>query len=376
MKIGLVIRGELDLVSGGYLYDRMLVANLRKQGAQIEILALPAKTYGSHLADNFKGALSRALDAHAFDLLLQDELSHPSLFYLNRRLRSILKGPIVAIVHHLRSSEPRPAWQNSLYRRVEKSYLESVDGFVFNSETTRSAVRGVLGRTLSSVVAPPGGDHLVPGLPAEMIARRCRREGPLNLLFVGNVIPRKGLHTLLAALDRLPHERWQLTVAGSLSADKRYAGRIKRLIARGGFGKRVTLLDAVPTGRLTALMESHHCLALPSFYEGFGIVYLEAMGFGVPLIASTAGAVPEVINDGTEGFLVHPGDVAGLAEAIGRLIRDRSLLETMSLAARARYRGHPPWEASMARVGDFLRGMVEEKGRAANQEGGPGGDSC
>jgi glycosyltransferase involved in cell wall biosynthesis len=374
MKIGLVIYGELDLVSGGYLYDRMLVGHLKECGARIEILSLPARCYGLLLTDNVSGALSRALKAHDFDLLLEDELNHPSLFYLNRRLRNVLKGPIIAIVHHLRSSEPRPAWQTSFYRRVEKRYLESVDGFVFNSETTRLAVQSVLGTTPPSVVALPGGDHLMPRLSDGAIARRCREAGPLRILFVGNVIPRKGLHTLLAALDRLRQESWLLTVAGSLSADRRYAARIRRLISRSGFGERVVLLDTVTTGRLSDLLESHQCLAVPSYYEGFGIAYLEAMGFGEPLIASRAGAVPEVIDDGREGFLVTPGDITGLAEAIARLIRDRILLETMSLAARARYRGHPPWAAGMARVEDFLRGMAWEKGPAAKQAGGARGN--
>ncbi|MEW6335677.1 MAG: glycosyltransferase family 4 protein [Thermodesulfobacteriota bacterium] len=361
MKIGLVIYGDLDLVSGGYLYDRMLVGHLKGRGARIDILSLPARSYGLLLADNLSGALPRAVKAHGFDLLLEDELNHPSLFYLNRRLRKVLKGPIIAIVHHLRSSEPRPAWQNAFYRRVERRYLEGVDGFVFNSDTTRLAVETVLGTTPPSVVALPGGDHLLPRLDDGALARRCHEAGPLRILFVGNVIPRKGLHTLLAALDRLRRESWLLTVAGSLSADRRYAARIRRRISRSGFDRRVTLLDTVPTGRISDLMETHQCLAVPSYYEGYGIAYLEAMGFGQPLIASRAGAAPEGIDDGREGFLVAPGDSEGLAEAIGRLLRDRTLLETMSRAARARYRGHPPWAAGMARVEDFLERMAGKR---------------
>ena len=209
----------------------------------------------------------------------------------------------------------------------------------------------------------------VPGISAEKIAERCRRPGPLRILFTGNVIPRKGLHTLVSALSRLARESWQLTVAGSLSADARYAGRIRRLIAGTGLGERVRLLDAVPPGQLVGLLESHHCLAVPSFYEGFGIVYLEAMRFGAPVIASTAGAVPEVVDDGREGFLVPPGDAGALAEAIGRLIRDRNLLLAMSLAARKRSLGHPTWAESAARVEEFLLEVIRLKKGAAEKGG-------
>jgi glycosyltransferase involved in cell wall biosynthesis len=368
MNVGLIIYGSLDLISGGYLYDRVLVDHLRKQGAKVEILSLPWRNYLRHLADNFSRTLPRAVETMAPDLLLQDELNHPSLFRTNRRLKRNLKGPIIVIVHHLRSSEGRPAWLNRLYRCVEKRYLETADGFIFNSKTTRAVAWGVLGRDAPSVVAYPGGDHLACRISVEKIVERCRRPGPLRILFTGNVIPRKGLHTLVLALSRLPHESWQLTVAGSLSVDNRYVRRIGRLIAETGLEDRVKLLDTVSPEQLVGLLESHHCMAVPSFYEGFGIVYLEAMGFGAPVIASTAGAVPEVVDDGSEGFLVTPGNVDALAEAIGKLTRDRNLLLTMSLAARKRSLDHPTWAESAARVEEFLQEMIRLK-KTASEKG-------
>ncbi len=367
MNIGLIIYGSVDLISGGYLYDRFLVDHLRKQGARVEILSLPWRNYLCHLTDNFTGTLPRAVEAITPDLLLQDELNHPSLFHTNRKLQETLMAPIIAIVHHLRCSEARPAWLNRLYRLVEKCYLETADGFIFNSETTRAVTRDVLGRDPPCVVAHPGGDHLGPTISTEKIVERCRRPGPLRILFTGNVIPRKGLYALVLALSRLAHESWQLTVAGSLSADARYVRRIGRLIASTGLAEQVKLLDTVSREQLVGLLESHHCLAVPSFYEGFGIVYLEAMGFGMPVIASTAGAVPEVVDDGREGFLVTPGDVDALTEEIGRLIRDRNLLLAMSLAARKRSLGHPTWAQSAARVEEFLQEMIKLKKSAANK---------
>jgi glycosyltransferase involved in cell wall biosynthesis len=361
MNAGLVIYGSLDLVSGGYLYDRLLVDHLRQRGARVEILSLPWRNYFCHLTDNFSGSLPRAVEAMSPDLLLEDELNHPSLFHLNQRLQKKLKGPIIAIVHHLRSSEMRPAWQNSLYRLVEKRYLRTADGFIFNSETTRAVVRELLEKETPSVVAHPGGDHLGPCIPADRVAERCRRPGPLMILFAGNVIPRKGLHTLISALSRLARESWQLTVAGSLSADARYVRRIRGLIVESGLQGGVRLLDAVPREQLVGLLESHHCLAVPSSYEGFGIVYLEAMRFGAPVIATTAGAVPEVVTDGCEGFLVPPGNAGALAKAVDRLIQDRDLLLAMSLAAWRRSLNHPTWEESAARVGEFLLESIKRK---------------
>ena len=98
---------------------------------------------------------------------------------------------------------------------------------------------------------------------------------------------------------------------------------------------------------------------MPSSYEGFGIVYLEGMHFGLPAIASTAGAAQEIITHGQNGFLVAPGDAAALAQCLKTLMKDRQLLLKMSLAAQRRAAAHPTWNESAARVRGFLQGLLE-----------------
>ena len=105
MRIGLVIYGNLDTLSGGYLYDRKLVEFLRDEGDEVEIISIPWRNYAAHLTDNFSPSLLGRLDSPNFDVLIQDELNHPSLFLLNRRLKSLVNYPIISIVHHLRSCE-------------------------------------------------------------------------------------------------------------------------------------------------------------------------------------------------------------------------------------------------------------------------------
>jgi len=130
VRVGLIIYGSIDTISGGFLYDRMLVERLRRQGDQVEIISLSWRSYGRSLfswrsygrslGDNLSWALHRRLCQASLDVLLQDELTHPSLFWLNRRLKSRVRYPLVAIVHHLLCSEARPAWQNRFYRWVER----------------------------------------------------------------------------------------------------------------------------------------------------------------------------------------------------------------------------------------------------------------
>jgi len=375
MRVGLLVYGSLDTFSGGYLYDRKLVEHLRAAGDEVEIVSVPWRNYAAHLADNVSGTLRRQLRAARWDVLLQDELNHPSLFLLNRWLRPRVRYPVISIVHHLRCSELRPAWQNALYRRLEREYLRSVDGFVFNSETTRAAVsaltplpgatrhpsplsqreRGEGGEGgVRVIVAHPAADHIQPCLTPAQIEARAATGGPLRILFLGNVIPRKGLHTLLAALAQVRGE-WRLTVVGRLDVDLKYVRRIRAIVETR---RSASLLGRLEAADLRAQLETHHVLAVPSSYEGFGIVYLEAMAHGLPVIATTAGAAREIVTDGVDGCLVPPEDPKALAAALQSLLADGERLRAMSLAARARFERHPTWAQSMARVREFLQSAV------------------
>ena len=258
---------------------------------------------------------------------------HPSCFWLNQRLRPRLSYPVVAIVHHLRCCEARPAWQNRLYRWVEQRYLASLAGFIFNSNTTRTDVERLVGSSRPAVIASPGGDRLPGKVTAGHIALRALAPGPFKIICVANLIPRKQVHTLIAALASLPRQDWQLTVAGSLTMDTAYVGSLRRQIEADNLSARISLLGTVSDQDLAVLLPQHHLLAVPSSYEGFGIVYLEGMQFGLPAIAGTDGAAKEIITHGQNGFLVLPGNPEALAHHIELLIRDRDLLLKMSLAA-------------------------------------------
>lgn len=364
MRLGLVVYDGIDGTSGGYLYDRKLVGGLRERGHEVEVVAIPRGSYPSNLLDNVRpGAGPPDLDV---DVLLEDELCHPSLVRYNRRRGGA--APVVPVVHHLRCSEPRSAPRNAVYRAVERRYLGTADAFVYNSETTRRAVEDLVGST-EGVVAPPGGDHVDPGVTRARIRSRARESGPLRVAFVGSIVERKGLHALLRGLAGRPAGEWSLTVVGDPTVDPAYARRIERLIGSLGVGDAVETVGRVPDGRLASILRGSHLLAVPSGYEGFGIVYLEAMGFGLPALASTAGGAREVVTDGETGFLVPPGDPDAVARAVGTFADDRDRLAAMGVAARERYESHPTWGDAVGRVEAFLDGVSAGPGASPERRG-------
>jgi glycosyltransferase involved in cell wall biosynthesis len=362
MRVGLVIYGDLEFASGGFLYDRMLVKALRRSGDTVDVLSLPWKSYAECLLQNNDRHIRSLLLGWNGDLLLEDELAHPSLFTLNRTIRRARGIPIVSIVHHLRTSE-KLSWPGSaVYRHVERSYLRTVDQFVLNSEITRRTVEKLLGCPCPGIVVPPGGDRLGQGMTEGEIRRRAATPGPLRVLFVGNIIPRKGLLTLLEALGSLPRDAWRLTVVGSPGMHPGYARRVERTVAERGLEENVHMRGHLDDALLADELRTHHVLAVPSRYEGFGIVYLEAMGFGVVPIACRAGGAAEIIEDGRSGYLLPSGNAQALADAIGMLSADRERLRSIALEARRRYQAFPGWDQGMGQVREHLRSLVHAKG--------------
>jgi glycosyltransferase involved in cell wall biosynthesis len=376
MRIGFVIYGSLDTLSGGYLYDRKLVEYLRFKGETVEIISLPWRNYAAHLTDNFwfrlpnviasaEGAQRRrgamATPSHfsrRFDILIQDELNHPSLIFANRGKHPY---PVISLVHHLRCSERRPKWQNIFYGLVEKKYLKSVDGFLFNSRTTERAVTHILEDSKPGIVAHPPTDQFgEPVSEAEIITRA--QIHPLRIIFLGNVIERKGLHTLFKAIRTQP-SAFRVDVIGSLTSEPGYVKQMKELIAHNNLASYVFFHGSLGKALLIEKLKQAHVLVVPSSYEGYGIVYLEGMCFGLPAIGTTAGAAREIISDGADGFLIEPENADRLAGRLKSLNQDRWLLIRMSLAARQRYLRQPKWEETAGQIREFLHSFLATIGR-------------
>ena len=359
MNIALLLYGNLDLLSGGFLYDRLLVDYLKKRGEEVDIVSLPWRKYVSGLLDNTFLTPTRLFKRKRYDLVLQDALAHPSLLRFNLEMKRGLKYPILSILHSLHSNEAHLFWNRAISRKLEEFYFQSVDGLVFNSDTTRIDAEAAAGRKLNGVVAYPGGDRLGSGLSEDEIVKRALRPGPLEILFAGSLTRHKGLHILLAALDRLSsigsYGNWRLTVAGNEWMEPSYVHDIRSRIERSGWSPKVKLLGNLRPTEMANCFSRSHLLAVPSAYEGFGMAYIEGMAFGLPAIGSIRGAAREIIRDEENGFLLEPGDDRSLSCRIGRLVDRRDLLIELSLNAKRRHRAHPTWATSLATIHSFLR---------------------
>ncbi len=312
MRIGLIVYGDIETMTGGFLYDRMFVRYLREQGDTVEVISVPWRRYGRSLLFNASFSFLPKLKNLSPELILEDELVHPSFFLLNNRLHRTFPVPIIAVVHHLRCGEERSSRKNRFYRIIEKRFLSTVDGLVCNSRNTAQAALRLTGNDKPWVVAYPAGDRFSGTLTEKDLVLRATRPGPLELLFLGALIPRKSLHTLVSALSTIETRLWHLTVVGNPVWDQGYVNAIHRKIREAQLGDRISFVGEVSDPDLELLFMQSQLLAVPSSWEGFGIVYLEGMGFGLPAIASQAGGAAEIVTHGLNGYLVAPGDAETL----------------------------------------------------------------
>ena len=157
-----------------------------------------------------------------------------------------------------------------------------------------------------------------------------REEGPIRVLCVAHLYPRKGVDTLLRAFAQVQAEA-VLRIVG-IGPERE---RLQNLAQNLGITDRVQFLGHLPFAALTAEYRNAAVFALPTEQEGFGIVFLEAMASALPIVTTRVAAVPEVVVDGVTALLVNPQDDAALARILARLIDDASLRHEIGTAGRA-----------------------------------------
>ncbi len=352
MHVGLVIYGDLAATSGGFRYDRQLVSFLREAGDTVDVISLPWHRYARGVIDGISPAVRRQLD-RPFDVLLQDELCHPSLWAQNTRLSQ--PDVIVSLIHHLRSDDPTERFR-TWYQPFERRYLQSVDATIATSEFTQSRATTIAPTvaTKPRLVAHPAGR--AEQISETRINTRAEKR-PLKIAFVGSLVARKDPLTLLSAVAAgiKQGRNWQLTLVGSHTADPAYANRLRQRSRTLGITDHVTIPGEITAGELETVFERSHICCVPSRYEAFGMALLEAMEYGNVPIGTTNGGPPEFIDHGVNGFCLEPGDRVTLTRFLCQLDLDRKRLAAMGRRALETAQTHPSWDEKMSEIRLFLK---------------------
>lgn len=335
------IPGPLDSRTGGYAYDRRLIAGLRDQGFAVTHLAWP---------DGFPRPDAAALTQVAHSLagvpagsrVIIDGLAYGAMPEVAaaewRRLA------LIALVHHPLALETGAPLQ---VRATERAALDHARAVIATSPATAGTLRTDYGVSPDRLfVAPPGTDP----------AQRAPRLGvPPHILCLATVTPRKGHDLLVAALADVADLPWRCTIAGSLDRAPETVRRLRAQIAALGLADRILLLGEVED--VTVLYASADLFVLASRHEGFGMAYAEALAHGLPVVGTTAGAIPSVVP-AAAGALVPPDDAPALARALACLLTNPAMRDAASDAAWLAAARLPRWQDTVKTVAALLRRLV------------------
>ncbi|MEJ6394218.1 glycosyltransferase family 4 protein [Gymnodinialimonas sp. 2305UL16-5] len=325
------IPGDIETLTGGYIYERRLLLGLRKAGHNMAHLQL-----GDSFPDPSPADRAQAIDALTAvkpeRALILDGLVYGSI---DPAGLARVTAPIVAMIHHplARETGLNSERQEHLYR-TERANLRLAQQVLVPSGHTASILTTDYGVEPGRItIAPPGTDR-PSGRPAPI--------DPPLILSVGIQHPRKGHDILLRALARIHDTPWQAVIVGS-AHDPAHAKDLAQIAKDLGLSDRVTLAGRVPGETLAAYYRQASIFALATRYEGYGIVFDEALSCGLPIISCRTGAVPDTVPD-TAGLLVPPDDHTALANALHTLLHDGPMRQRMAQAAAEAGRLLPGWD--------------------------------
>lgn len=322
MRLHFMVSGDLKTLTGGYLYDARIVQGLRQQGWEVQVY---------NLATSFPNPDQQALVQAATHLnaipdgarVVIDGLALGGMPQLVREHARRLH--LIALVHHplaletgLTREEKKRLFDN------ERDALAAVARVIVTSPNTARALVDYAVTEQRIGVVRPGTD------PAPLAVGSASKTPAL--LCVATVTPRKGHAVLVDALSQLGDRPWRLLCVGSVTRSPSTVAALQARIATHKLESRIALLGEAEGGILESYYHHADLFVLPSYYEGYGMALAEALARGIPIISTTAGAIPDTVP-ADAALLVSPGDKGQLTEALQQVLDNSELRQQLAVAA-------------------------------------------
>jgi glycosyltransferase involved in cell wall biosynthesis len=346
-SVHFVVPGPLETRTGGYEYDRRIIAGLRGLGWRVTVIEaqgafpFPSADSLAALRDTLAGVPDAAV-------VVADGLAMGAA--PDQVIEAAGRLRFVALVHHPLAretglNEARMAALETSERRA----LAAARAVVVTSRATVASLEPY-GVPRSHVTA------VEPGTDPAPIARGST-DGSVHLLTVGSLVPRKGYVVLADALGSIAGRAWRLTSVGSLDRDPPTVDRFRARLRLHGIEARVELAGEADAAALGRHYDAADLFVLPTLHEGYGMAVAEAIARGLPVISTPTGGIPALVGDAA-GLLVPVGDSVALAQALSRVILDADERSRLAAGAR-RARAHlPSWDAATAAFAAVIEGIA------------------
>ena len=340
--------------TGGMLYTAKVYEYLAKQSDfQVEYVEL--SQLGAWSRSRLMSLYLMLRHGKRYDCLVIDASIYYFLYLLYGKMRG---AKIVCVYHHFISKERRSV-RKAVSAIRERMLVNIVDKSIFVSNSTLND---------AFELGFHGNDFILvkPGLDKETWPDRTKEYavsgGKFDVLYVGHVAERKGVLDLVLGFGRFLHGvtdmegkgHIRLNIVGNDRADPVFTSELRQSIQSHGLSEHVDITGWLNHDEAVEYYRRADVFVHPSHYEGYGIVAMEAASFGLPLIVSDAGALPEVVQEGKYGFIFRVGDRDSLGEKLMVLYRDHALRLSMSENSAMLYGDSFTWDEVGRRVVEYL----------------------
>jgi len=349
--------------TGGELYNYQLSEYLEKLGWEQEYVSLHEKRHFLRLGKipiigDILASLIFAVILFKYQgILVEDHYFSRYLLLTNLIQRVFRKRKIVVLVHLFYGYESNDKFviRKLINKYIEQFRLFFADLIVTSSEYSKSEIVSLgINEELVHVLSP-GLDREKFQLPQEPELFESKESK--KILCVGNYVPRKGIVYLIEAFAQIERQDFTLHLVGNRKNNSSYYNQLNNAVNKLKLTDCVVFHDGADQDNIKQLYASSDIFVLPSFQETFGIVFLEAMHYGLPIITTNVTAMPELVEDGKNGFLVPPGDSQALAKAISKLIVNPDLIEKMGAAGRKKVATSYYWEQTCSEFASILQNI-------------------
>ena len=344
-----VIPGDIGMLTGGYAYDRRVLALLPAHGIAVRHVALPG-SYPEPTEFDLQET-ARVLAALPADIvLLMDGLAYGAM---PAETIARLQQRIVALVHH-----PLALEAGLTQTRVQS--LQQCEQTALGLAKEVIATSAMTARILERDFDVPMGKIAIAEPGTDRVARARGTGTPVQLLAVGSIVPRKGYDTLALALHHLERAPdWHLTIVGAVRDETARAALDQHLAAPEDMtglplGRRVTITGAVSDARLFELYDRADVFVMPSLYEGYGMVLAEALVRGLPIVCTTGVAAAHALPTGTV-VMIEPGDATALGSRLNDLVLSAPLRRRYADAAWSAGQVLPTWDDTARTIATVLK---------------------
>ena len=346
-SVWFAVPGDLATPTGGYAYDRRVIADLRKMGWDVGVVEL-GKDFPRPGVEQKNDALAQLSRLPRDAAIVVDGLALGVLPEAAEELG--MSHRLLGLVHHpLACESGLTAAEADCLRTSERRALAAVRGVIVTSNATARLLSLSFGVPDDRItVAVPGNDRVEP------VSRRPNSK--LSFLAVGAIVPRKGYEVLIAALEPLANFPWQLTIVGDCERDPEAVARLRTCVQSMGLADRVHLTGALSDSALAQHYAAADLFVLASRFEGYGMAISEAIAYGLPVVSTTAGAIPDTLPAGA-GVLVPPDDAHALSRALKSLIERPAERQRLASIAQRAATNLPSWRQAAERFSEAIRAV-------------------